>query len=286
MSNSVQNLFVGDIQGCLLELQQLLSHLNFEPTRDYLWVCGDLISRGPDSLATLRYLKSLGEHAKVVLGNHDLHLFCVAAGLKKGSRRDRQEALLAATDLPELIHWLRQQPLLRECSQHNVVMTHAGLPPQWDLAIARSRAAEAAAILRGDDYLDFCQQMYGDKPDSDDPHAPLYERATFTVNAFTRMRYLRPDGSLEFEDKTSPQMAEPTSSDNIPWFTYPNHQTLPQHRLVFGHWAALLGQTNHANALGLDMGCCWGGHLCIWHAEHNAKYLIPAGGGTVEQQQL
>ncbi|WP_298443629.1 symmetrical bis(5'-nucleosyl)-tetraphosphatase [uncultured Ferrimonas sp.] len=274
MTHTAKNLFVGDIQGCFHELQLLLQHLDFDPHHDTLWVCGDMISRGPDSLATLRYIKALGRSAKVVLGNHDLHLFCVAAGLKRGSPKDRQQQLLAADDLPELIDWLRQQPLLQHCPQHNVVMTHAGIPPQWDLATATARAQQVQQILRGDNYLDFCQQMYGHKPDHDRSDANAYQRATYTVNALTRMRYLTVDGHLEFDDKTPPS----ADSVHVPWFAFTPHQVLPHCRVVFGHWASLQGRTSHPNAIALDTGCCWGGQLCIWHAEADTRYLIDAGG--------
>ncbi|QIZ77827.1 symmetrical bis(5'-nucleosyl)-tetraphosphatase [Ferrimonas lipolytica] len=267
-----RNFIVGDVQGCFVELTQLLAQLQFNPKSDVLWACGDLISRGPDSLATLRFFMSLGDHAKVVLGNHDLHLFCVAAGLKRGSRKDLQQELLAAPDLPQIIDWLRFQPLLRTLPEHNVVLTHAGLPPQWDLKTAQQRAAEVEAILQQDDYLKFCQQMYGVKPNQDNPAAPLYERATFTVNTLTRMRYLTTDGALEFEDKTPPTEDSPY----IPWFAYPDHYALKHHRLVFGHWASLQGNTTDSNAIAIDLGCCWGGELCIWQAETGIKHTIPS----------
>ncbi len=277
MSKALNNYFVGDIQGCYHELRLLLDQLQFNPEDDCLWVCGDLISRGPDSLATLRFIKSLGSSAKVVLGNHDLHLFAVAAGLKRSSPKDLQHELLAAPDLDELLLWLRQQPLMRCCKAHNVLLSHAGFPPHWDLKTAQARTKEVADILQSDDYLAFCQQMYGEKPDTDKPHAKRFERATYTVNALTRMRYLHKNGRLELQDKSAPK----GESEHCPWFAFTPHKLLSEHKLVFGHWAALLGKTGHANAIGLDLGCCWGGHLCIWHAETQLRYLMPAGGGQV-----
>ncbi|MBY6187160.1 symmetrical bis(5'-nucleosyl)-tetraphosphatase [Marinobacter hydrocarbonoclasticus] len=266
------NYFVGDIQGCYNELCRLLDSVHFDPASDTLWACGDLIARGPDSLAVLRLMRELGEAGQTVLGNHDLHLLAVAAGLKKYKPRDRVQPLLEAPDLPELILWLRQQPLLHELPEHRLLLSHAGLPPHWDLATAKARAEAVSDTLKSDHYLDFIGQMYGEKPDDDRTLSSEIERQTYTVNALTRMRFLHSDGRLDFASKLGPDDERAL----VPWFLYPEHQLLRSHRLVFGHWAALMGRTHTANAIALDTGCCWGNHLTLWCLEDDSRHFQTA----------
>ncbi|MBY5922396.1 symmetrical bis(5'-nucleosyl)-tetraphosphatase [Ferrimonas balearica] len=266
------NYFVGDIQGCYEELRRVLDAVCFDPANDTLWACGDLIARGPDSLSVLRLFRELGEAGKTVLGNHDLHLLAVAAGLKKYKPRDHVEPLLAAPDLPELIHWVRHQPLMRELPEHQLLLSHAGLPPHWDLATAHARAQAVSDTLQRDDYLDFIAQMYGEKPDDDRDVESETERQTYTVNALTRMRFLHTDGRLDFASKLGPDDERAL----IPWFQFPGHKLLKDHRLVFGHWAALMGRTKLPNALALDTGCCWGNHLTLWCLEDNRYHYQAA----------
>ncbi|ADN77562.1 Bis(5'nucleosyl)-tetraphosphatase, ApaH [Ferrimonas balearica DSM 9799] len=266
------NYFVGDIQGCYDELRRLLDKVHFDPSQDTLWACGDLIARGPDSLSVLRLMREMGPAGQTVLGNHDLHLLAVAAGIKKYKPRDRVDPLLAAPDLPELVDWLRQQPLLHELPQQKLLLTHAGLPPHWDLDTARARAKAVSKTLKGKRYLDFIGQMYGEKPDDDRDLDDEVQRQTYTVNALTRMRFLHLDGRLDFASKLGPD----DERELVPWFRFPGHTLLQTHRLVFGHWAALMGRTQNANAIALDTGCCWGNHMTLWCLEDNQRHYQTA----------
>jgi bis(5'-nucleosyl)-tetraphosphatase (symmetrical) len=265
----VAHYFVGDVQGCYAELSLLLNRVDFNPSRDELWSVGDLIARGPDSLATLRFFHSLGAAAKVVLGNHDLHLMAVQAGLKRPHPQDKLAELLAADDLPVLIHWLRQQPLMREMPQHRLIMTHAGVPPQWTLDTLRAQSAAVSQALMAEDYLTrVIARMYGNSQNSWCDSLDASANRIFCINALTRMRYLHPDGRLDFDCKQPP--ADCTLPELSPWFEFPG-ALRDSHTLVFGHWAALMGQVEQPRLQALDTGCCWGHHLTLWHLEADQK---------------
>ncbi len=264
--------FVGDIQGCYEELARLLDRVHFDPGQDTLWSCGDLVARGPDSLKVLRLFRQLGRAGRTVLGNHDLHLLAVGAGIKRAKPKDRQQALLAAPDLPELLQWLRQQPLLVEFPERRLLLSHAGLPPHWSLDTALRRAEAVSQTLQGEHYLEFIGQMYGEKPDEDRPGAGPLEQQIYAVNALTRMRFLHPNGRLDFACKTGPESA----LGLIPWYRYPQHHLLASHRIVFGHWAALDGHCDHPNGRALDTGCCWGGNLTFWRADDEHYFTQPS----------
>ena len=190
---------VGDIQGCYVELQQLLEKVQFDPLQDQLWLVGDLVNRGPDSLAVLRLVKSLGGSAVTVLGNHDLHLLAVAAGVAKSHRSDTLDELLNAPDRDELLNWLRNQPLLH--LSENWVMVHAGLLPQWDIRLASHLAQEVEIALRGKDYVSFLEHMYGNTPNSCDDTLTGYKRLRVITNAFTRLRICTEQGEMEYKFK-------------------------------------------------------------------------------------
>ena len=186
---------IGDVQGCLNSLQALLEKIHFNSTEDQLWFVGDLVNRGPDSLGVLRFVKQLGDSAITVLGNHDLHLLAVAHGLRADKHHDLVD-ILHANDKDELLHWLRQRPLLHHDTTSGFTLIHAGLPPQWDLATAQQCAQELETVLRGNDYTPFLAQMYGDQPDrwSVDLHG--MDRLRFICNCFTRLRYCEIDGRV------------------------------------------------------------------------------------------
>lgn len=261
--------FVGDIQGCFVELQRVLAKVDFNPSRDELWAVGDLVARGPDSLATLRYFQSLGDSAKTVLGNHDLHLLALHGKLKRDKPKDNLTPLLNAPDIDGLIHWLRHQPLMRELPEQRVIMTHAGVPPQWSLDILRQESALVSDALKQPDYLEaLVGKMYSDTCDRWDPTALGLNRLCFCINALTRMRYLHVDGHLDFVSKQPPENG--TNPQLRPWFefTSPLRQS---HTLVFGHWAALMGKVSDPQLKALDTGCCWEEHLTLWHLEKNQK---------------
>jgi bis(5'-nucleosyl)-tetraphosphatase (symmetrical) len=250
---------IGDIQGCYDELRQLLDRLNFDPAVDRLWLTGDLVNRGPDSLGTLRFVRSLGAGAITVLGNHDLHLLAVAttAGrLRRGD--DSLRPVLDAPDRDELLDWLRRQPLLHHDVTYRATLIHAGLPPEWDLNLARACAAEAETMLRGPQCREFFEHMYGDQPRRWDPTLDGWARLRFIINCLTRLRYCAPDGRLALEHKGAPQSQR---DDVMPWFQSPGRKSRGQ-RIIFGHWSTLGRVTwEDESVWGLDTGCVWGGSL-------------------------
>lgn len=246
---------VGDIQGCYDELQRLLERVDFD-SDDSLWLTGDLVNRGPKSLATLRFVKSLGERAFCVLGNHDLHLLAVAAGAAKPKRADTLDGVLNAPDRDELLHWLRHLPLMHHDELLGYTLIHAGLPPQWDLTVATSCAMELETVLRGDAHMDFFRHMYGNQPQrwSADLHG--MERLRFIVNCFTRLRYCNAEGDLDLASKGAPG-SQPAGY--LPWFEVPGRKSASLH-ILFGHWSTV-GDVNTHNVHPLDTGCVWGGSL-------------------------
>ena len=247
---------IGDIQGCFDELQALLALIKFNPAKDQLWFTGDLVNRGPKSLETLRFVKGLGESAVTVLGNHDLHLLAVASGHGKKLAKDTLKPILKADDGEALIHWLRHRPIMHYDKRLDTMMVHAGLPPQWDLTTAKTCARELEAVLRGDDYMAFIANMYGNRPKRWKKSLKGMERLRFITNAFSRTRYCHEDGTLDFDAKGKPGRQ---AAGLLPWFEVPGRKSEGL-RIVFGHWSTLgVGEMNHA--LSLDGGCLWGGSL-------------------------
>ncbi len=261
--------FIGDIQGCFDELQAILAKVDFSPSRDELWVVGDMVARGDKSLETLRYIRSLEDAAKVVLGNHDLHLFALHHKLKRISPKDKLGALLNAPDIQQLVDWLRNQPLIRQHPTQKLVMSHAGVPPLWDIETAQKQADEVSEVLKSDDYCQrLVNKMYGNDIDSWHPDLPELERHVYCINALTRMRYLYEDGRLDFSCKEPPESN--TNPQIKPWYLYPRVDD-NAYTIVFGHWAALMGKVDSPSFQALDTGCCWGQHLTLWHLESDQK---------------
>ncbi len=248
---------IGDLQGCLDPLRRLLDRLDFDPARDQVWFCGDLVNRGPSSLETLRFVRGLGDSAVSVLGNHDLHLLAVAYDPARSPRgRDTLEPILDAPDRDDLLEWLRRRPLLHHDDVLGYTMVHAGLAPQWTLADARSAARELEAVLAGPAFIGFLRNMYGDRPDRWSPELTGMDRLRFIVNCFTRLRYCRADGRLDLDEKGPPDKASPELS---PWFRVPGRRSRGL-RIVFGHWSTL-GEIDDDGVFALDTGCVWGGRL-------------------------
>lgn len=245
---------IGDIQGCYDEMRRLLDTIAFDPARDQLWLVGDLVNRGPQSLAVLRYVHGLGERAITVLGNHDLHLLVVAAGVRKPHREDTLDALLAAPDRDELLDWLRRQRLMHAGAGY--AMLHAGLLPQWSIAQALALAREVEAALQGPDYGEFLQRMYGNEPVQWHDNLAGYDRLRIVVNAMTRMRLCTPEGTMEFTHKTG---LKGMPAGYLPWFDVPSRASRDT-PVLFGHWAAL-GLILRPDLIGLDSGCAWGRRL-------------------------
>lgn len=267
---------VGDIQGCFDDLVALLEDAGFDRQHDHLYIAGDLVARGPDSLSVLRFVKQLGEQGHTVLGNHDLHLLAVSEGIMKVKAKDKTLPILAAKDREELLHWLRQQPLLLhvespEKAHPGFVMSHAGIPPDWDLSTAKACASEVEDVLQSGRYKWLLENMYANEPAKwSDAHTGI-ERYRYTINALTRMRYCAPDGSLDMACKLPPEKI--TDGSLIPWFDMPGRRPITQTQ-VFGHWAALGGVITES-VLGLDTGCVWGGALTMVRWEDRQVFSRP-----------
>ncbi|WP_339900305.1 symmetrical bis(5'-nucleosyl)-tetraphosphatase [Paraglaciecola polaris] len=250
---------VGDIQGCLSGLKALLSKVDFNPLSDTLYAVGDLIGRGPDSLDTLAYLHAMGDNFQTVLGNHDLNLLAIYCGVRRAKKADKLDALIASVDFAKYCHWLRQKPLAMHITP-NILLTHAGLYPNWSFAKALSLSAEISETLRGEQWQHMVKMMYGDEPSrwTDDLTGDARQR--FIINAFTRMRFLENDLRLEFECKLPPRDAPRSLT---PWFVVNNSTIDAQQKVVFGHWAALNGETHDERFIALDTGFVWGGHMTL-----------------------
>ena len=248
---------VGDVQGCAAELERLLDGLDLDPARDRLWFVGDLVNRGPASLEVLRLVSSLGDASIVVLGNHDLHLLAVARGhatLRDGD--DALQAVLAAPDRERLLDWLQSRPLLHHDAALEVTLLHAGLPPQWDIALARRCAGELEAALRSERSGRLFDAMYGNLPDLWRDDLGETDRLRFITNALTRLRACDADGRMLLRLK-GPVARLPAGA--VPWFRVPGRRSSGA-RIVCGHWSAL-GYLDENGVLALDTGCVWGGAL-------------------------
>ena len=258
---------IGDIQGCYNELQRLLEEVRFDPVQDKLWFVGDLVNRGPGSLEVLRLVKSLGDSAITVLGNHDLHLLAVAEGVSELHRSDTLDTVLGAPDREELLVWLRHQRLLH--AEGNNVLVHAGLLPQWSVKQAAKLAREVEGALCGKDYAVFLARMYGNNPHGWDEELTGYKRLRVIVNAFTRLRICTPQGEMEFRFKGE---VENMPEGYVPWFDVPGRRSADA-AVYFGHWSAL-GLKVFPNVVALDTGCLWGGPMTAIRLEDRQLFQV------------
>jgi bis(5'-nucleosyl)-tetraphosphatase (symmetrical) len=254
---------VGDIQGCFASLRCLLDQVDFNPGRDELWSVGDLVNRGPQSLETLRFFYQLGTSARVVLGNHDLHLIAVSRGIRKHKKNDTLNEILDAPDRDVLLDWLRQQPLIQHDEVQNFVMVHAGLAPQWDIKKAKSLAKEISQVLNSHDLDRYLHGMYGDTPVRWDDELKDIDRWRVITNYFTRLRFCTREGDLDLVTKESAIHDDPRY---LPWFAIENRRSIGT-TILFGHWAALEGKTRRDDVIGLDTGCIWGGKLTLMNID-------------------
>jgi bis(5'-nucleosyl)-tetraphosphatase (symmetrical) len=264
---------IGDLQGCFNPLRRLLDYLDFSPDKDRLWFVGDLVNRGPQSLEVLRFVKGLGNAAVTVLGNHDLHLVMQAAGFGKASKEDTLEPILAASDRNELIDWLRSLPLFHV--EGEWAMVHAGLLPSWDVAKAQALSDEVSSALTAPDYVDFLANMWGSEPDAWRDDLAGWDRLRVVVNAMTRMRFVTPEGRMEFRAPGAKGPPERGPAGCVPWFDAPNRKSA-DHAILCGHWSAL-GFRQTDKLLALDTGCLWGGSLTAVRLEDRRVFQMPCG---------
>jgi len=247
---------IGDIQGCYSSLQCLLEKINFNPKQDQLWIAGDLVNRGPQSLECLRYLKSLGNAATCILGNHDLHLLAIAHGTRAAKSKDTLNDILTAPDKVELLDWLTHQPLVHHDDAQQALLVHAGIPHIWTVEQALEYSREVENVLQGDRAKQYFDVMYGDKPHTWSPTLESPDRLRVITNYLTRMRVCNAAGRLDLSFKGDLKKCPP---DYAPWFELrPAH---PSVHIYFGHWAALNGRCAHPNITALDTGCVWGNKL-------------------------
>lgn len=261
---------IGDLQGCFSELQDLLSLVGFNSSHDTLWLVGDLVNRGPQSLDVLRFVKGLGDRAITVLGNHDLHLILRAEGLGRDSKDDTIAPVLDAPDCGELTTWLRSLPLFHVDGEYALV--HAGLLPQWSVAQAAELATEVSEVLSTKKkYIDFLEHMWGSKPDRWTDDLNGWDRLRVVVNAMTRMRFCSADGVMEFHAKG--RLAD-APVGYLPWFAVPGRLSRNQ-TLICGHWSAL-GLHTDDGVFALDTGCLWGGKLTALRLEDRRIFQVPS----------
>jgi bis(5'-nucleosyl)-tetraphosphatase (symmetrical) len=245
---------IGDVQGCDAPLGRLLETIDFSPSRDTLYLLGDLVNRGPESGAVLRRLVACGDSARCLLGNHDLSLLAVAHGQRAPHRNDTMDKVLLAPDRGELVDWLRHQRMAIRA--HGLLMVHGGVLPQWDAAQALALAAEVEAVLRGPALAEFLSNMYGNEPARWDDGLQGMDRLRVIVNALTRLRFCTPEGVMDLKASGGPGDAP---KGYLPWFDVPGRKTAGT-PIAFGHWSTL-GYVQRADIISLDTGCVWGGCL-------------------------
>jgi bis(5'-nucleosyl)-tetraphosphatase (symmetrical) len=258
---------IGDVQGCCDALDRLLGKIAFSPSRDRLWVLGDLVNRGPRSLETLRRLRGFGAAATCLLGNHDLNLLAVAQGVRRPHRGDTIADILDAPDRAESLDWLRRRRMA--VFEHGWLMVHAGVVPQWDAAQTLALAAEVEALLQGDGLDAFLPQMYGDVPVRWDDALSGTARWRFVINTLTRIRFVAADGTIDLVAKEGPDSAP---AGFMPWFDAPRRRTQGT-PIAFGHWASL-GLINRPDLIALDTGCVWGRQLSAMRVDQGRRELI------------
>ena len=261
---------IGDVQGCYQSLRKLLDKISFNDSKDQLWFAGDLINRGPQSLQTLRFIRSLRKSAMTVLGNHDLHALAIYYGDSPAKSKDTLRDLFNASDAPKLFAWLKKQPLAHYDKQRNILLTHAGIPPQWSVKEALRYAHEVEEVLRSEHASKYFAHMYGNTPNLWDEKLKGYDRLRVITNYFTRMRFIDKDGRLDLKSKQGIESA-PKGFDA--WFNYSRPEKLT---MLFGHWAAIQGVTGKKRYIALDTGCVWGCRLRAYALDTGEYFEVPA----------
>ncbi|MFT7687160.1 MAG: bis(5'-nucleosyl)-tetraphosphatase (symmetrical) [Candidatus Azotimanducaceae bacterium] len=256
----------GDIQGCFDELTALLDLVQFDKEKDKLCFLGDLINRGKKNLETIEFIMSL-KHSEIILGNHDLHFLAVASRRKKISTKDTFGDVISSPKLPEIIDWMRSQALILRIEEFNYSLVHAGIPPNWSVAEALSYGREVEDVLKGEDYKHFLDHMYGNEPAVWSPALVGWDRLRVITNSLTRLRYCDAKGTMEFKHKTKLQ-----PEGYKPWFSYERKND----HILFGHWAAIEGDTGKDNIRALDTGCVWGRKLTCLRLEDQNLFSVAA----------
>ena len=251
-------------------MQRLLAKVDFNPGRDTLWAVGDLIARGPESLQTLKYLYNLESSFNTVLGNHDLHFLAIYNGLKEAKKSDYLDDLLHSPNVKKYAQWLRSKPLAMKVDK-KTLLTHAGLYPMWSVDNALHFSEEVHYQLQDKKWLYLLEHMYGSEPTRWDPQLAGIMRSRFIINAFTRMRFITTSLELEFATKLQPEQAP---ENLIPWFEAKNPNLSKKQTLLFGHWAALMGNTGKDHFIGLDTGYVWGNSMTLYHLESRERVTI------------
>lgn len=263
---------IGDVQGCYEPLQRLLDKLHFNERADRLWFVGDLVNRGPQSLAVLRFIKNLPITPRVTLGNHDLHLLAnLLGGHTWENSDDTLQEIVVAPDKEELGHWLRKQSILYHDLELNVVMCHAGIAPAWDLKQAKALASELENALAGEHYRDYLTHMYGNEPDHWSEDLIGMDRLRVICNYFTRMRFCNEQGHLMLGFKGT---LESAPNHLFPWYSVPHRREI-EAEIVFGHWAALEGKCSHPRIHAIDTGCFWHGQLTALRLQDKQRFMVP-----------
>lgn len=265
--------FIGDIQGCFNGLQNALAEIGYCSGKDTLWLTGDLVARGENSLATIEFIIKNDSHIRTVLGNHDLHLLSVAKRVKSANPKDKLQDLLSSPNIVNICDWLRQQPLLLELPDNTGFMSHAGLPPNWSIDDAKTFAKKIHKQLVHKNYVRFLQGMYSNKPDFWQRDLSVSEQLVYAVNGLTRMRYCTKEGKLDLSYKEAPNTLSPDSK-LVPWFEF-QADRFNDTKWVFGHWASLMGKSVNPNIIPLDTGYVWGNYLTVlnWQTKQTIKIM-------------
>ena len=255
---------IGDVQGCLTPLKQLLNKVKYDPQRDHIQFVGDLVNRGPDSLETLRFIQSLS-NTTVVLGNHDLHLLALYHGAIQRPSSHCLHSIIKAPDCRAIISWLQQQPLLHYNKSTNTALVHAGIPPQWTIeqALVHAKHVETALCRNPKQFL---KEMYGNEPKQWHDDLDETDHFRYIINALTRMRFCEQDGTLNLTNSSS----TPGSTKEQAWFQWYQQNTT----ILFGHWASLRGQSTNPNCIALDTGCVWGDRLTAYCIESKTFFSV------------
>lgn len=264
---------IGDVHGCYEDLQKLLVKIDFNPKKDKLWFVGDIINRGPDSLKTLQFIMSLGDCVQMVLGNHEFHLLASYAGLQKfQDKTDTLKSILEHKNAKKMITWLRNRPLIIRDKKLNVVVVHAGIPPQWSIKKALKKSKKVEKILQQKNWQKFATKyLFSNDPNYWSKKLSKWEKIRYTLNAFTRMRYCDKDGKLDFDLKMHPDKT-PRKAELKPWFIWKNRKSA-NYDIYFGHWSTL-GIIDAYQIHTTDTGCLWGGKLTAYHIEKHTRITI------------